>query len=53
MQMYRTILKEGSRGGGGWMNWETGISVYALPCKTTSGNLLYSDGNSVQCSVVT
>ena len=42
------------RGGGG-MNWETGIDIYTLLCikQITNENLLYSIGNSTQCSVVT
>ena len=37
------------------MNWETGVDIYTLQCKkqVTNGNLLYSTGNSTQCSVVT
>ena len=37
------------------MNWETGIDIYTLPCikEIADKNLLYSTGNSTQCSVVT
>ena len=49
---------EGLEGG---MNWEIGIKLYILQIyiyiiymyKTDSENLLYSTGNSTQCSVVT
>ena len=37
MQMHRTTLRDGSQGGHRWMNWESGIDVCALPCKTTVG----------------
>ena len=39
----------------GEMNWEIGIDVYTLLCikYITNENLLYSTGNSTQCSVVT
>ena len=39
----------------GGMNWETGIDIYKLLCikEITNENLLYSTGNSTQCSVVT
>ena len=39
----------------GRMNWEIGIDIYTLLCikEITSENLLYSTGNSTQCSVVT
>ena len=39
------------------MNWETGIDIYTLLILCikyiTNENLLYSTGNSTQCSVVT
>ena len=37
------------------MNWEIGIDIYTLLCikQITKENLLYSTGNSTQCSVVT
>ena len=37
------------------VNWETGIDIYTLLCikQVTNENLLYSTGNSTQCSVVT
>ena len=43
-----------TRGWGG-MNWEIRIDVHVLPCvkQIASGNLLYSTGSSVQCSVMT
>ena len=40
---------------GGGMNWETGTDMY-IPLhikQITTENLLYSTGNSTQCSVVT
>jgi len=42
---------KGERGSG--MNWEIGIDVYSLLYITriTNKNLLYSTGNSTQCSV--
>ena len=45
---------KGERGGGG-MNLEIGIDIYTLLCikLITDENLLYSTGNSTQCSVVT
>ena len=44
--------KGGSVGG---MNWEIGIDIYTLLCikQITNENLLYSTGNSTQCSLVT
>ena len=45
-----------TKGGmGGGMNWEIGIDIYRLLYITwiTNENLLYSTGNSAQCSVVT
>ena len=46
----------GERGGGG-MNWEIGIDIYTLSIlcikQITNENLLYSSGNSTQCSAVT
>ena len=40
---------------GDGMNRETGIGIYTLLCvkKISSENLLYSTGNSTQCSAVT
>ena len=40
---------------GGGMNWEMRIDIYTLLCikQITNENLLYSTGNSPQCSVVT
>ena len=42
---------------GGGMNWEIEIDIYTLLTlritQTTIENLLYSTGNSTQCSVVT
>ena len=42
---------------GGGMNWETGIDMYTLLIlciqQMTNENLLYSTGNSTQCSVLT
>ena len=39
------------------MNWEIGIDIYTLLTlyikEITNENLLYSTGNSTQCSVVT
>ena len=47
---------KGDRGSGG-MNWETGVNIYKLLTlyikKITNKTLLYSTGNSTQCSVVT
>ena len=44
----------GGEGEGG-MNWEIGFNINTLPCvkQIASGNLLYSTGNSAQCSVTT
>ena len=44
---------EGGRGGA--MNWEIGIDIHTLLCikQIINENLLYSTGNSTQCSVVT
>ena len=41
-------------GSGGRMCWEIGIDIYTLLCikQVTNDNLLYSTGNSIQCSVV-
>ena len=38
------------RGGGGVMNWETGIDIYTLICIkwTTNKNLLYKKINKIQ-----
>ena len=33
------------------MDWETEIDAYTL--QTTKENLLYSTGNSIQCTLVT
>ena len=43
----------GGRGGG--MSWELGIGIYTLLCikQIANENLLYSTGNSTQCSVTT
>ena len=37
------------------LNWEIGIDIYTLLCikEITNENLLYTMGNSTQCSVVT
>ena len=42
-------------GRGGGMNQETAIDIYTLLCieQLTNENLLYTTGNSTQCSVVT
>ena len=47
-----TDTKGGREGG---MNWEIGIDICTLLCIKwiTNENLLYSTGNSTQCSVVT
>ena len=47
------MLTKGGRGGG--MNWEIGIDIYTLLCIkwVANENLLYSTGNSTQCSMVT
>ena len=41
----------------GGRNWETGVDMYTLLIicikQITNENLLYSTGNSTQCSVVT
>ena len=44
--------KEGREGG---MNWEIGVDIYTLLCIEwiTNGSLLYSSGDSTQCSLVT
>ena len=49
----QTYGPRGERGGG--MNWKIGIDIYTLLCikQITNENLLYSTGNSTQCSVVT
>ena len=49
----RKLTPSRGRGGGG-MNWETGIDICTLLCgkQTTNENLLYSLGNSIQCSLV-
>ena len=54
-QKYRHRHREqtytkGKRGDG--VNWEIGIDIYTLLCikQLTNGNLLYSTGNSTQCS---
>ena len=46
------VTKWGREGG---MNWEIGIDIYAVLYikQITNENLLYSIGNSTQCSVVT
>ena len=40
------------RGKEGGMNWEIGIDIYTLLCikQITNESLLYSTGNSTQCS---
>ena len=47
---------QGGKGGCG-RNWEIGIDIYTLLIlcvkQITNENLLYSTGNSTQCSVVT
>ena len=56
-QMSRTNVWIQRRAGEGGMNWEIGIDLYTpliLYIKQiTNENLLYSIGNSAQCSVVT
>ena len=59
-QKYRHRYREqtyGYQGGEGadGMNWEIRIDIYTLLCikQITNENLLYSTGNSTQCSVVT
>ena len=49
----KLMYTKGGRGSG--MNWEIGIYIYTLVCikQITNENLLYSTGNSTQCSVVT
>ena len=46
---------KGERWGG--MNWDTGTDIYTLPIisikQISNKNLLYSTGNSTQCSVGT
>ena len=45
-----------SKGERSWgVNWEIGIDIYTLLClkQITNENILYSTGNSTQCSVVT
>ena len=48
---------KGEVGGRVGMNWEIGINIYTLLILCikyiTNENLLYSTGNSTQCSVVT
>ena len=48
---------EGGKGGVGGMNWKIGIDMYTLLIlrikQMTNENLLYSTGNSTQCSEVT
>ena len=46
---------EWGRWGDEGMNWEIRVDVYKLPCVKyrASGKLLYSTGNSAQCSAVT
>ena len=41
-----------TKGEKGGMNWEAGIHIYTLLCikQITNENLLYSTGNSTQCS---
>ena len=45
------------RGTWGWINWELGVDIYTLLILCikliTNQNLLYSTGNSIQCSVMT
>ena len=50
MQMQKTDC--GHDGGGGGMNWEIRINIYTLPHvkQISSGNLLYSAGNSARAS---
>ena len=42
----------GHQVGGGGMNWETGIDIYTLLWRKqkTNENLLYSTGDSTECS---
>ena len=44
-----------TKGEKGGLNWEIGIDIHILLCIKwiTNENLLYSTGNSTQCSVVT
>ena len=46
-----------ARGGGGEMNWGTGIDIYTLLMlcikQITNEKLVYSSENFTQCSVVT
>ena len=53
-QMYKSIL-ESPRGKGGGVTWETGIDICTLPPikQVTNKGLLFSTGNSTQCSVMT
>ena len=46
------MVTKGGRGGG--INWEIGFDIYTLLYikQITNKNLLYSTGNSTQCSVV-
>ena len=48
-------MDTGAGEGEGGMNWEIGIGIYTLLCMKQIPNedLLYSTGNSTQCSVVT
>ena len=50
----QTYGYQGGKGGGG-MNWDIRIDTYTLLCikQITNEDLLYSTGNSTQCSVVT
>ena len=51
----RNECMDTGEGRGSGMNWEIGIDIYTLPCvrQVASGNLLYSTGSTVRCSVVT
>ena len=54
-QMQRINVQTSRQKRGSGMNWETGIDIYTLLCikQITNQNLLYSTGNSTQCSMVT
>ena len=54
-QMQRTNEWTPRRERGSGMNQDNGIDIYTLRCvkQITSENLLYSTGNSTQCSMVT
>ena len=49
------VENQGGKGWGGGMNWEIEIDIYTLLYikQIANENLLYSIGNSTQCSVVT